>query len=101
MLLCSSTVAAAAATAQNMCPVQSSYDGPPKLVVFGGNGFVGTRVCEEALNTGLAVVSISRSGAPKATSHWTSQVDWLNVSILTPSPRNIADLWQSVDMIPW
>lgn len=59
---------------------QSTYDGPPKLIVFGGNGFVGTRVCEEALQTGLAVVSISRSGAPKSapSASWTSQVDWLS-----------------------
>lgn len=69
------------ATTATALALQTSYDGPPKLIVFGGNGFVGTRVCEEALNTGLAVVSISRSGAPKATSHWTSQVDWLNVSV--------------------
>ena len=60
--------------------LQSTYDGPPKLVVFGGNGFVGTRVCEEALNTGLAVVSISRSATPKVSAHWTSQVDWVSVS---------------------
>lgn len=61
--------------------LQSTYDGPPKLIVFGGNGFVGTRVCEEALNTGLAVVSISRSAAPKASAYWTSQVDWVSVSL--------------------
>lgn len=61
--------------------LQSTYDGPPKLVVFGGNGFVGTRVCEEALNTGLAVVSISRSATPKVSAHWTSQVDWVSVSL--------------------
>lgn len=60
--------------------MQNTYDGPPKLIVFGGNGFVGTRVCEEALNTGLAVVSISRSAAPKASAAWTSQVDWVSVS---------------------
>jgi len=62
------------------CCLQSTYDGPPKLIVFGGNGFVGTRVCEEALQTGLAVVSINRSGAPKATAAWTSDVEWVKVS---------------------
>ena len=60
--------------------LQSTYDGPPKLIVFGGNGFVGTRVCEEALQTGLAVVSINRSGPPKATAAWTSDVEWVSVS---------------------
>ncbi|KAL3163381.1 hypothetical protein ABBQ32_009766 [Trebouxia sp. C0010 RCD-2024] len=63
---------------------QSTYDGPPKLIVFGGNGFVGTRVCEEALQTGLAVVSINRSGAPKATAAWTSDVEWVSADALDP-----------------
>ena len=63
------------------CLTQSTYDGPPKLIVFGGNGFVGTRVCEEALQTGLAVVSINRSGAPKVSAPWTSEVEWISVSI--------------------
>lgn len=35
-----------------------------KLVVFGGNGYVGSRVAAAALRMGLSVVSISRSGAP-------------------------------------
>lgn len=34
----------------------------PKLVVFGGRGFVGSHIVQEALNTGLHVVAISRSG---------------------------------------
>lgn len=63
---------------------QSTYDGPPKLIVFGGNGFVGTRVCEEALQTGLAVVSINRSGAPKATAPWTSEVEWVKADAFEP-----------------
>ncbi|KAL3131927.1 hypothetical protein ABBQ38_007628 [Trebouxia sp. C0009 RCD-2024] len=63
---------------------QSTYDGPPKLIVFGGNGFVGTRVCEEALQTGLAVVSINRSGPPKATAAWTSDVEWVSADALEP-----------------
>jgi hypothetical protein len=37
--------------------------GPPKLVVFGGRGFVGSAVCKQALQTGLHVVSITPSGA--------------------------------------
>lgn len=38
------------------------YVGPPKLIVFGGRGFVGSAVCKQALNTGLHVMAISRSG---------------------------------------
>jgi len=60
------------------------------LIVFGGNGFVGTRVCEEALQTGLAVVSINRSGAPKATAPWTSEVEWVKVSNPSTTPTRMS-----------
>ena len=62
------------------------YEGPPKLVVFGGNGFVGSRVCEEALKTGLAVTSINRSGAPRVSADWTTNVQWLQVRATLPLP---------------
>ena len=54
--------------------------GPPKILVFGGNGFVGSRVCEEAVKTGLGVVSINRSGPPKLNADWVSKVEWVRVS---------------------
>ena len=60
-------------------PQTPAYSGLPKLLVFGGNGFVGTRVCEEALNTGLAVVSVNRSGPPKGAPAWAAQVQWVQV----------------------
>ena len=53
--------------------------GQPKLLVFGGSGFVGTRVCEEALKTGLAVVSVNRSGPPKLSADWVSSIEWIQV----------------------
>ena len=53
--------------------------GPPRLLVFGGNGYVGTRVCKEALDTGLGVVSISRSGQPPVQDSWVPQVEWVEV----------------------
>ena len=34
----------------------------PKVVVFGGNGFVGSYVCRSLLGMGVAVTSINRSG---------------------------------------
>jgi len=51
------------------------------LLIFGGNGFVGSRVSEEALRTGLAVVSISRSGAPPkgVSALWVGKVKWAKV----------------------
>jgi hypothetical protein len=36
-----------------------------KLVVFGGNGYVGLGIVAAALNAGVNVVSINRSGSPK------------------------------------
>ena len=59
--------------------VQAELEGMPKLLVFGGNGYVGTRVCEEALNTGLQIVSINRSGKPRGTDAWINEVDWVQV----------------------
>lgn len=53
----------------------------PALVVFGGNGFVGSRVCQEALKTGLAVISVNRSGAPKQGGAWVNEVQWVKVRL--------------------
>ena len=44
---------AAAAAAPEFAPRK-------KLVVLGGNGFVGSAVCREALQMGLPVVSVNR-----------------------------------------
>lgn len=55
--------------------------GQPKLLVFGGSGFVGSRVCEEALKTGLPVVSVNRSGSPKLSADWVSNVEWIQVQL--------------------
>lgn len=51
----------------------------PHLVVFGGSGFIGSRIAAAALDSGLDVVSVSRSGRPRSDSAqpWTSDVDWV------------------------
>lgn len=61
--------------------------GPPRLVIFGGNGFVGSRVTEEAVRTGLSVVSISRRGTPPpgVSASWTSQVEWARGDVFDPA----------------
>ena len=59
--------------------LQETFMGQPKLLVFGGSGFVGSRVCEEALKTGLPVVSVNRSGPPKLSPDWASNVEWIQV----------------------
>ncbi|KAI0810987.1 NAD-P-binding protein [Irpex lacteus] len=61
-----------------------------KILVVGGNGFVGSAVCRAALARGYQVTSISSSGRPYATPKghspaWTSKVDWQKANALDPS----------------
>ena len=54
----------------------------PKLVVFGGNGYVGSRVCQQALAMGCGVVNVSRSGRPRnLRGDWLDQVEWVQVGL--------------------
>ena len=53
----------------------------PKIVVFGGNGYVGSRVCQQGLAMGAAVVSVNRSGRPRnLRGDWLNQVQWVQAS---------------------
>jgi len=66
-----STEAAAAGAAAGAAPAAK------RIVVLGGNGFVGSAVCQEALSRGLEVVSINRSGPPPINAPWLDQVTWV------------------------
>jgi len=63
-----------------------------KIVVCGGNGFLGSRICKSAVARGWEVVSISRSGEPKwptVSAHttapaWSKSVTWRAANILQP-----------------
>ncbi|KAF5207157.1 NAD(P)-binding Rossmann-fold superfamily protein [Thalictrum thalictroides] len=59
---------------------------PPsdKLLVLGGNGFVGSHVCKEALDRGLSVASLSRSGKSSIKDSWASKVEWHQGNLLIP-----------------
>ncbi|WOK95215.1 hypothetical protein Cni_G03922 [Canna indica] len=59
---------------------------PPseKLLVLGGNGFVGSHVCKEALDQGLSVSSLSRSGRSSIHESWVDRVEWHQGSLLVP-----------------
>lgn len=59
---------------------------PPteKLLVLGGNGFVGSHVCKEALNRGLVVASLSRSGRSSLHDAWANDVTWHQGNLLAP-----------------
>lgn len=54
------------------------------VIVIGGNGYVGSHVCQEALKQGLTVSSINRSGAPKDGA-WVSRVNWIRGDVLEPA----------------
>ena len=48
------------------------------VTVLGGNGYVGSRVAELLVKQGgLAVRSVSKSGAPPSSDAWTSEVEWV------------------------
>ncbi|GAB2286589.1 hypothetical protein Dimus_020986 [Dionaea muscipula] len=55
-----------------------------KLLVLGGNGFVGSHVCKEALSQGLSVASLSRSGRPSSDESWANRVNWHQGNLLSP-----------------
>ncbi|KAK7842122.1 uncharacterized protein CFP56_014278 [Quercus suber] len=65
-----------------------AVDVPPpptqKLLVLGGSGFVGSHVCREALDRGLTVASLSRSGRSSIRDSWANHVTWHQGVILRP-----------------
>jgi len=63
---------------------ESNPPSGPKIVVLGGNGYVGRHVLQAALNRGADAVSINRSGMPKAgqaSGSWLSQVKWVAADV--------------------
>ncbi|KAM6500475.1 mitochondrial protein [Amanita muscaria] len=60
-----------------------------KILVVGGNGFIGSAVCKTALARGMQVVSVSSSGQPFQTTKghrpdWTNEVEWHKGDALKP-----------------
>ena len=52
----------------------------PRVVVFGGSGFVGSRVVEKLAELGANVVAVSRGGRPPEqvkNEEWAKQVAWV------------------------
>jgi uncharacterized protein YbjT (DUF2867 family) len=57
-----------------------------KLLVLGGNGFVDSHVCMEALSRGMPVVSLSRTGRPDAVDgSWANNVVWVRGDLFDPA----------------
>ncbi|PFH54305.1 hypothetical protein AMATHDRAFT_135912 [Amanita thiersii Skay4041] len=60
-----------------------------KILVVGGNGFIGSAVCKAALARGMQVTSISSSGRPYRTPRghmpaWANKVEWQQGDALNP-----------------
>uniref|UniRef100_A0A7S3GJY7 NAD-dependent epimerase/dehydratase domain-containing protein n=1 Tax=Palpitomonas bilix TaxID=652834 RepID=A0A7S3GJY7_9EUKA len=53
-----------------------------KVLVTGGNGFVGSAVCRAALSKGLHVISVNRSGRPNLKGDWVDKVVWVKADTL-------------------
>eukprot|EP01038_Epipyxis_sp_PR26KG_P015934 gene15934-21622_t len=57
-----------------------------RIVVFGGNGYVGQRIVSYAAKQGLKVTSINRSGAPSEfDSTFSNSIEWFKGDIFQPS----------------
>lgn len=56
------------------------------LVVFGGSGFLGKRICQLASSKDYNVISLSRSGRSplNESSKWTNNVQWESCDIFNP-----------------
>ncbi|KAG6472939.1 uncharacterized protein At1g32220, chloroplastic-like [Zingiber officinale] len=57
---------------------------PTKLLLLGGNGFIGTEICKLALDQGLSVSSLSRSGRSSTREPWADKVEWHKGNLLEP-----------------
>lgn len=55
------------------------------LCIIGGSGLVGSNVAKEAINLGVKVISVSRSGHPLPTQEpWTTKVKWTTGNAMNP-----------------
>eukprot|EP01029_Cantina_marsupialis_P027845 TRINITY_DN774080_c0_g1_i1.p1 TRINITY_DN774080_c0_g1~~TRINITY_DN774080_c0_g1_i1.p1 ORF type:complete len:264 (+),score=69.74 TRINITY_DN774080_c0_g1_i1:32-823(+) len=52
----------------------------PKLVVIGGSGFLGRKVCKESIRWGMGVTSVTRDGFCNYPSWWTAENWWVNAT---------------------
>jgi len=55
------------------------------LLIFGGNGFVGSAAARWALSQGVKVTCVSRSGRPRVQEPWQSKVDYVRGDVLEPA----------------
>jgi len=56
----------------------------PRVLVTGGNGFIGREVCRRAVEAGHAVVGLARRGRPAGAEAWMDRVEWVAADVLDP-----------------
>jgi len=56
-----------------------------KLLVTGGNGFIGTEVCRVAAMEGHEVVGVGRRGRPGVREAWADRVHWVAADVFRPA----------------
>ena len=56
-----------------------------KIVVIGGNGFIGAQICRMAVETRHQVISLSQSGRRGGNGAWAKVVDWAQADIFEPA----------------
>lgn len=65
-------------------PLQAQAASRPKVVVLGGSGFIGSRICERLVEAGASVTSVSRGGGPpERAGAWAQQVLWIRGDVLS------------------
>ncbi|EFJ16128.1 hypothetical protein SELMODRAFT_116985, partial [Selaginella moellendorffii] len=55
------------------------------ILVLGGNGFVGSHVCREAVVRDIPVASLNRSGKPHIDEPWVNKVEWIRGNLIGPN----------------
>ena len=71
----------------------------PRVAVWGGSGFIGSRVCQLLATCGCECISLSRSGGPPAWAvgeAWTADVTWL-VADASNGPRHAPGALGQID----
>ncbi|MGM0555165.1 MAG: SDR family oxidoreductase [Myxococcota bacterium] len=56
----------------------------PKIIVFGGSGFLGREICRISRSMGHRIISVSRHGRPGSEERWVQGVDWIEADVLEP-----------------
>ncbi len=73
------------------------------IVIFGGSGFIGRKVCQKALKHSYHVISISRGGQPKTHKEWMDHpnMTWKSYDVLedTSWQKDLLDVDYCLNLI--